>query len=90
MTHDYPLCAINNEGPKIRQEREVSEVYFLLNNICGTTVLWGRLSSPFPLFSRAFLFFRHLPNNETQHRLEWGGIGHIPLDAFFNRILRLC
>src|SRR5438445_155302 len=75
LRHDHPLGAVDHEGAERREDRQLTEIDFLLDDVLG----------PFGLDGLAHLFHDH----QLQRRLQRHRIGHVPLDALLDRVLRL-
>src|SRR5213080_2998803 len=75
LRHDHPLGAVDHERAQRREDRQLTEIDFLLDDVLG----------PLGLDGLAHLFHDH----QLQRRLQRHRIGHVPLDAFLDRVLRL-
>src|SRR3989449_4736896 len=75
LRHDHALGAVDDERAERREDRQLPEVDFLLDDVLGSFGLGGLTD----------LFHDH----QLQRRLERDGVGHIPLDALLDRVLRL-
>src|SRR5438046_2763431 len=75
LRHDHPLGAVDHEGAQRREDRQLTEIDFLLDDVLGALGLDGL----------AHLFHDH----QLQRRLQRHRIGHVPLDALLDRVLRL-
>jgi hypothetical protein len=73
LADDDPLGPVDDEGAEIGEQRQVTEVDFLLDDVLGP----------------ALLVLDLLPYHEAQRRLERRRVGHVALDAFLNAVLRL-
>src|SRR5690606_14141110 len=73
LADDHPLRAIDDERAEIGQQREVTEVDFLLDDVLRPPLAALEL----------------LPHDQTQRRLEGRRVGHVPLDALLDGVLRL-
>src|SRR5439155_895393 len=75
LRHDHPLGAVDHERAQRREDRQLTEIDFLLDDVLG----------PLGLDGLAHFFHDH----QLQRRLQRHRIGHVPLDAFLDRVLRL-
>src|SRR3989449_1317145 len=71
LRHDHALGAVDDERAERREDRQLPEVDFLLDDVLGSFGLGGLTD----------LFHDH----QLQRRLERDGVGHIPLDALLDR-----
>jgi hypothetical protein len=71
---DYdPLGTVDHERPERRENGELPEIDFLLDDILGAL-------DP---------VLQSLVDHETQRRLERRRVRHVPLDAFLDGVLRV-
>src|SRR5216110_3004257 len=75
LRHDHALGAVDDERAERREDRQLTEVDFLLDDVLGSFRLGGL----------THLFHDH----QLQRRLERNGVRHIPFDALLDRVLRL-
>ena len=74
LAHDDPLRSVHDERSLLRQERQIPEIDFLLQDIAGTlfVVLADRLE-----------------DDQPEPRLQRRGVGHVALDALLDLVLRV-
>src|SRR6059058_939028 len=75
LRHDHPLGAVDHERPEGREDRQLTEIDFLLDDVLG------------PLGLDGLAHFLH--DHQLQRRLQRHRIGHVPLDALLDRVLGL-
>src|SRR5256712_756582 len=75
LRHDHALRAVDDERAERRENRQLAEIDFLLDDVLRSLRL-GRLPH---------LFHHH----ELQRRLERDGVRHVPLDALLDGVLGL-
>jgi len=75
LRHDDALGAVDHERAQRRENRQLAEIDFLLDDVLG----------PLGLRDLADLFHHH----ELQRRLERHRVRHVALDALLDGVLRL-
>src|SRR6266705_1328817 len=75
LRHDHALRAVDDERAERRQDRQLAEIDFLLDDVLR----------PLGLGGLAHLFH----DDELQRGLEGDGVRHVPLDALLDGILGL-
>ena len=80
LAHDDALGAVDDERAELGQEREVTEVDFLLDDVLRTA-----LSGVLGLHT----LLEILPHDQTERRLERRRVRHVALDALLDGVLRL-
>src|SRR5207237_7694310 len=75
LRHDDALRAVDDEGAKRRENRQLTEIDFLLDDVLR------------PLGLRRLADFFH--DDELERGLERHRVRHVTLDALFDGVLRL-
>ena len=88
LAHHDALGAVDDEGAELGQERQVTEIDFLLDDVLRTRSSIGSTFF-FVFFFDLLLVLRLLPDDEPQRRLERRRVGHVALDALLDGVLRL-